>query len=418
MHALINVDKIDQINIDPIHTDLRMTRELTATEAAARLGVKRATLYAYVSRGLLHRFPAADGRTSAFDAKEVEAFRSRRRRATEGEVDAVISTALTQVTDGKLLLRGRDLLSMVKDDMTFEAVADWLWAGEAQRWMLPQDVSAAVVRAGAALPPSASLIERLRVTTSVVSALDPMRANDSAAGMSHAGRMLLLAMVEGLPLHATMARAEPLSERLWPRLARRRENIARRRTLNAAMCLLVDHSLAASTFAARIAASVRADPYSIVSAGLGVVGGALHGAASRRVHDLFASAAKMGDAAAAAGESQRRWGQPPGYGHKLYRRQDARYAALMTCIDDAWRQDPRLATVHEVVELVGRRTEAIPNIDLAMGAMTWLAGMPPDAGEAIFSIARTAGWIAHGLEEFKEAPVRFRPRARYIGPRG
>jgi citrate synthase len=85
-------------------------------------------------------------------------------------------------------------------------------------------------------------------------------------------------------------------------------------------------------------------------------------------------------------------------------------------VNDVWGGDPRLGTVHAVRDLVGRRSDAIPNVDLALGALTWLAGMPPDAGEAIFAIARTGGWIAHALEEYQEPPLRFRPRARYEGP--
>ena len=45
--------------------------------------------------------------------------------------------------------------------------------------------------------------------------------------------------------------------------------------------LLIDHELAASTLAARVAASVRADPYAVVGTGLGPVSGVLHGGASR-----------------------------------------------------------------------------------------------------------------------------------------
>jgi citrate synthase len=40
-----------------------------------------------------------------------------------------------------------------------------------------------------------------------------------------------------------------------------------------------------------------------------------------------------------------------------------------------------------------------------------VAGMPVEAGEAIFTIARTAGWLAHAIEEYGEAPLRFRARA-------
>ena len=68
-----------------------------------------------------------------------------------------------------------------------------------------------------------------------------------------------------------------------------------------------------------------------------------------------------------------------------------------------------------VQSLASDRTEAPATVDFALGAMTYLAGMRPEAGEAIFAIARTAGWIAHALEEYTEDPVRFRFRARYIG---
>ena len=42
--------------------------------------------------------------------------------------------------------------------------------------------------------------------------------------------------------------------------------------------------------------------------------------------------------------------------------------------------------------------------------------MGEGAGEAIFGIARVAGWIAHALEEYLEPELRFRPRAHYVGP--
>jgi len=52
-----------------------------------------------------------------------------------------------------------------------------------------------------------------------------------------------------------------------------------------------------------------------------------------------------------------------------------------------------------------------------LGSLTFLAGMPPEAGEVTFAIARTAGWLAHAIEEYEEQPLRFRARERYTGPR-
>jgi citrate synthase len=181
------------------------------------------------------------------------------------------------------------------------------------------------------------------------------------------------------------------------------------------MALLVDHGLAGSTFAARIAASVRADPYSVVSAGLGVLGGPLHGAASSAVHDLLVEAETSGDAARTVGSTLRRLGSFPGFGHTIYRLQDPRYGALMTKIVAAWGSDPRLVNVYRIRDLMSERSDALPNVDLGLGALTYLARMPSDAGEAIFAIARTAGWLAHAMEEYDEKALRFRARAKYTG---
>jgi citrate synthase len=74
------------------------------------------------------------------------------------------------------------------------------------------------------------------------------------------------------------------------------------------------------------------------------------------------------------------------------------------------------ATTAALLELMERRGGPAPNIDFALGAFTEAAAMVPDAGEAIFLVARCVGWIAHALEEYEHA-LRYRPRAVYTGPR-
>ena len=388
--------------------------DLTAAEAAARLGVKRATLYAYVSRGLIHRRVAMDGRTSIFDSQEVESFRSGRRRRTDGQLDAVLTTALTRVDDHSLTIRGENLVELVKGGASYEAIVELLWGGRAT-WDLDPDARKAVQQVQSALPVSSSSLDRLRATVATMSAIDPLRFDLTPGAVHIAGSALLEALVVGLPLRGRDQSSGGLSDMLWPRLTSRRPTAATRDALNAAMALLVDHGLAASTFGVRIAASVRGDPYSIASTGLGVVGGTLHGAASRGVHDLLENAYETRDIAGSAGETYRRQGANPGFGHTVYRVADPRYVALMVRIEAAWERHSRLETVRAVRAYIEERTGAIPNVDLALGSLTWLADMDPDAGEAIFAIARTAGWIAHAVEEYDEEPLRFRPRARYVG---
>jgi citrate synthase len=107
-----------------------MADYLTAAEAARRLGVKPATLYAYVSRGVLSRVRAPDGRTSLFGAEEVEQLARRGRpRRPAGVVDITVESAITEITGDSLRFRGLDVTRLAVS-RTFEEVAELLWTGE------------------------------------------------------------------------------------------------------------------------------------------------------------------------------------------------------------------------------------------------------------------------------------------------
>ena len=82
----------------------------------------------------------------------------------------------------------------------------------------------------------------------------------------------------------------PIADRLWHKLCPDPPPAALLGALSAALVLLADHELAASTLAARVAASVRADPYAVVATGLGALGGALHGGASLGAETMLAAA--------------------------------------------------------------------------------------------------------------------------------
>jgi citrate synthase len=418
--ALIN---IDLINIDEgnagCHTQ-RMNSQspaevapefLTATQAAARLGVKQQTVYAYVSRGVLTRRLSLDGRTSLYDPTEIDELRSARRRTTSGEVSTVIASSITKVSDSGHEYRG--VLASELLDHSFEQVVELLW-GISGAWSLNAGLLDRVRSMQDLLGPDTPLIDRLRLSVTVVSAADQFRHDPSAANHCHAGRMMLMAMVDGLPTLGRPIKGN-LADRLWGKLTTKRGTPAQRACLNSALILLADHGLAASTFAARIAASVRADPYSIVHAGLGAVGGPLHGAASEQVHRLLDEAADVGPERA-IGQRLANHEKIPGAGHLVYRTVDPRDRALMELITEAWASDPRLKTVLQVREILADRIPVPLNVDSALAALTWLGRMDPQAGQCIF-VSRTAGWIAHGIEEFTERPIRFRPVARWVPPR-
>jgi citrate synthase len=182
-----------------------------------------------------------------------------------------------------------------------------------------------------------------------------------------------------------------------------------------ALVLLADHELAASTVAARVAASVQADPFAVVSAGLGVLGGPMHGGASRGVERLLAETADPSQAAAVIGAHLRRGERIPGIGHTVYRSGDGRGRYLFDLVRQAAPDDERLAVAEAVLAELRARGLPEMNIDLALATLGAVAGMVDGAGEAMFAVARTAGWLAHAVEEY-ERHKPLRPRAVYTGP--
>ncbi len=109
-----------------------MTTRVGATEAARTLGVTKPTLYAYVSRGLLSRTVAVDGRTSLYDRAEIEALAHRSRRSAPVErpsIDVQITTGITQLHDDSPTYRGHRVVDLVETHR-FEQVADLLLTGE------------------------------------------------------------------------------------------------------------------------------------------------------------------------------------------------------------------------------------------------------------------------------------------------
>jgi len=415
-----------------------MAEFLTAAQAAQQLGVKPATLYAYVSRGIMRRDRAVDGRSSLFDAREVERLARRGRpRRPVGVADITVESAITEIAGDRLRYRGLDVIRLAAS-RTFEDVAELLWTGElpATRpgrraaqppgpapWRATPAALAAGRGAQTALPAGTLPLERLQVIVPAMAATDPLRLQLDPAAVIAAGRSIIAGLVDCLPPAGQPSAAPdsddpisdyPIADRLWSRLCDRRASPALRRALSAALVLLADHELAASTLAARAAASVRADPYAVVETGMGAVSGALHGGASLGAEALLAAASGPADVPRVVGELLRRGEKVPGFGHFVYRAGDPRAVLLLDLVRRAAPKSRALAVAEAVLAEVRHKSLPEPNIDFAIATLVQVAGMLRGSGETVFAVARTAGWIAHALEAYA-GPGPLRPRAVYTG---
>jgi len=406
------------------------TEWLSAAEAARRLGVKQASLYSYVSRGVLARRKAEGSRASLFSASEVEglARRGRPRRAP-GAAELVIETELTEIAGDHLYYRGMDAISLART-CSFEQVAWLLWTGSldgtgrpdehalpSAHWRAGDGAVAAGRAAQAALPAGTLPLERLQVIVPALAAADPLRLHLDAPAVIAAGRCLIAGMVDCLPVAGDGAGQEvsSIAERLVLKLCPADPGPGLVDAIRAALALLADHELAASTLAARVAASVRADPYAVVATGLGAVGGSLHGGASFGAEVMLGSAAGPADAARVVGDLLRRGERIPGFGHFVYRERDPRAVLLLDLVRAAAPGSQGLAVAEAVIAETRGRSLPEPNIDFALATLAVVAGMIPGAGQAIFAVARAAGWVAHALEEYaRRTPIR--PRGIYTGP--
>ncbi|GGZ89558.1 citrate/2-methylcitrate synthase [Streptomyces echinoruber] len=399
-------------------------RRLTTKEAAELLGVKPETVYAYVSRGRLTSRRAPGGRGSTFDAKEVEALARRTRR--DGAAGAgpggepSVRTRLTLIDRDRYFYRGVDATELAARH-SYEEVAEWLWTGELRpgaAFTAPEASVAAARQAVDALPAHAGPADRLRVAVVAAAVADPLRFDLSEDAVLGTARTLIPTLVAALPpLRHADCDEGPVARRLWARLTGRGPDEASLRVLDTALGLLADHDLAASTLAVRVAASARAHAYAAVSAGLGVIEGPLHGAAGGLAHRMLLEVLDRGGAAPVVADELRAGRRIPGLGHRLYQGEDPRARALFALLEEVPGAAPALAAARDVVETTARHAPLHANVDLALAVFTVASGMSADASETVFAVARTAGWIAHALEEYGERPLRMRPSGHYTGPR-
>jgi citrate synthase len=410
---------------------------LTTAEAAERLGVKPTTLYAYVSRGLLSRERSTAG--STFDAHEVGrlARTSRHgnhpggvpdgssdvRRAARDRDEPIFVTELTLIRDGRLFYRGLDAIELSKD-RSLEEVASWLWwAGwpeQPSHWRTPERAGEAVAQAVGSVRPDCLPIERFMLAVAAAALTDDLRHDLSPPAVSIMGEGLISTLVDALPLatdRSSLSVSDSIAERLWGRLSVLELTEPRRRVLESALVLSADHELAPSTMAARVAAAFRADPYAVVSTGLGPASGSWFAGSSGAPGEveMLLGEAEVTDAQRAIGERLRRTGSTVhGFGMPLYPDGDPRGAALLSSLDDIEGSPSRHALVERIVQIGDARGFAAPNIDLALGALAFCGEMIPGAGQAIATLGKVVGWLAHAMEEYAD-PTRFRSRAAYVG---
>jgi citrate synthase len=375
---------------------------LDAHTACDLLGVKPASLYAYVSRGKVRAKTADhDPRASLYAAADVEQLLSRKRagrkrdsiaRGAIGWGEPILESAITTVAAGRLIYRGFDAVAL-SEDQTLEQIASLLW-GEAG-----SPVKACFIGDISKLDSKAAGLNYL----AQMAATAPAIAGRTGHNLAQEASALLDGMSTAMALGAAGHNAHIKLAKMW-QLNEVQGDIVRR-----ALVLLADHELNPSTFAARVAASTGASLSACALAGFATLTGPFHGEAPASAYEFLANAHVLGPERAVSALKSR--GETlAGLGHRLYPDGDPRARALLTAL----RPGPLLKETIEEAELAW---SAPINIDMALAAMTLQLGLPKSAPFTLFAVARMVGWLAHGIEQGQSGGA-IRPRARYVGVAG
>jgi citrate synthase len=141
----------------------------------------------------------------------------------------------------------------------------------------------------------------------------------------------------------------------------------------------------------------------------------MHGAVGAIVYRMLETAMRDGPEKAVA-EQLRMGPRLPGFGQALYPDGDPRGAALLDLVRRLSIDGALKKAIDEIPAIVNRQGDAHPNIDFGLAALAHATGMGVDAPEVVFTVARTAGWLGHVIEEYAQPPHRFRWRSGYTGP--
>ncbi len=279
------------------------------------------------------------------------------------------------------------------------------------------------------LPASGHPMDSMQATVAALGMYHPPRhVNDAAHNWDSALRLLASTPTLVAAFHRVRQGLNPLPPRedldhagnFYYMLIGKDPSPAIRKVLDACLILHAEHQMNASTFTARVVASTLPNAYCVISAAIGALAGPLHGGANEEVLAMLDQIGSV--------ENVRPWfekttaakGKVMGFGHRVYKVKDPRAIVVQELAENVFAETHRPLAYEMALEMekvaapVFGAKNIWPNVDFFSGIIYQSLGIPRDVFTPIFAIARTAGWLAHWLEQLSNNRL-FRPEQIYVG---
>lgn len=193
------------------------------------------------------------------------------------------------------------------------------------------------------------------------------------------------------------------------------------RIFDICLTLHADHTMNASTFAARVCAATLSDIHSAVTAAIAALKGPLHGGANEQVMRMIKEIKQQGGKDKARDytiEKLRNKEKVMGFGHRVYRTEDPRATHLRKMAQELAEKtgDPSNYEISEEIEKAVMDEKGIyPNVDFYAASVYGYLQIPTDLFTPVFACSRVSGWTAHVREQYADNRL-IRPDHAYVGP--
>lgn len=280
------------------------------------------------------------------------------------------------------------------------------------------------------LPETGHPMNALQTGVAALGAFYPNSRNVSDSAINWESTLRLIA---GMPtivaaFHRLRGGDEPFSPRedldhaanFYYMLHGREPSPAVRKVIDACLILHAEHTMNASTFAARVTASTLADPYAVICTAVGTLSGPLHGGANEEVVAMLDEIGSVANVRPWFEKAVAAKAKIMGFGHRVYKVKDPRAIVLQELAENVFAESKRPLHYEMALEMervangVFGPKGIYPNVDFFSGIVYQALGIPRDLFTPVFAIARVAGWLAHWLEQLENNRL-FRPEQIYVG---
>ena len=356
--------------------------------------------------------------------------------------------------NGKLYYRGYPLRELCKNS-TFEEVAYLLIHGTLpsntefsefkDSLIKERNIPDNIVTILKSFPRNTTRIELLRTAISALSLYDPddydyTEPANIRKGLRIVAKMpTLLAFAHRIQTNLPLVEpSEDLSHsaNYYYMMTGNRPNKDFEEAFDDVLICHADHSINSSTFSCRVTISTLSDIYSGITSAIGTLRGPLHGGANEAVMKYMVDEIKRKELVIPWAEKKfERKEKIMGFGHRVYKTWDPRAKILREISLDFFKkfQNGELIDkipnnghdIHDEVDFIIEMTEILndyvmktknlyPNVDLYSAGLLHTLGIPTASFTPLFAASRSAGWVAHALEQLKDNKL-IRPRLHYIG---